>query len=168
MGFQIINRVLRHRKLSPACWLVYSSKPVTFQGLRRNAIGYLSESEYALSNHAPGLRQVFFVGDGLTGTGSGSVQTFAILDGAGILVLGFAAAFAFSGDAGWYGDNVGGYDVDYGVVPEPMKFGMVAGGACCPRSPQTLAGPSPSGSNHWRPSRGIDCIVKVTVGFAAL
>src|SRR5207253_6847661 len=39
---------------------------------------------------APGLRQTFFIGDGLTGTGSGLVQTFTIPDGATRLFLGLA------------------------------------------------------------------------------
>ncbi|HEY3242752.1 MAG TPA: hypothetical protein VGM03_05305 [Phycisphaerae bacterium] len=36
----------------------------------------------------PGLRQPFFIGDGLTGTGSGAVQQFLVPDGATRLFLG--------------------------------------------------------------------------------
>jgi hypothetical protein len=42
----------------------------------------------AFTTLAPLLRQVFFIGDGLTGTGSGSVQQFAVPPGATRLALG--------------------------------------------------------------------------------
>ncbi|MCE2694196.1 MAG: hypothetical protein LW645_08015 [Verrucomicrobiaceae bacterium] len=45
---------------------------------------------------APLLNQAFFIGDGLTGTGSGSVQHFAIPTGAARLFLGFADGFNFA------------------------------------------------------------------------
>ncbi|CDM65452.1 PEP-CTERM sorting domain-containing protein [Pyrinomonas methylaliphatogenes] len=67
--------------------------------------GSLSSSDLT---YAPQLRQVFFIGDGLTGTGSGSVQTFIVPSGATRLYLGFADAFAFHGNPGWYDDNVPG------------------------------------------------------------
>lgn len=68
---------------------------------------------------SPGLRQPFFVGDGLTGTGTGTIQIFNIPDGADALVLGIADAFARSGPAGFYDDNSGGFDVVVTVVPAP-------------------------------------------------
>ncbi|WP_422012044.1 hypothetical protein [Roseateles sp.] len=72
---------------------------------------YSSAADYGLASYAPGLRQVFFIGDGLTGTGSGATQVFHIPDGAGMLVLGIADAFAFNALAGYYDDNVGSYNV---------------------------------------------------------
>jgi len=53
---------------------------------------------------SPGLQQVFFIGDGLTGTGSGTVQQFIVPVGATRLFLGTQDGF------GWY-NNVGGFYV---------------------------------------------------------
>jgi hypothetical protein len=59
----------------------------------------------------PALGQVFFIGDGLTGTGSGSVQTFTVPRGATRLFLGIADASGFGGRPGCYGDNIGMFQV---------------------------------------------------------
>jgi hypothetical protein len=77
---------------------------------------------------APAIDQVFFIGDGLTGTGSGSTQLFAIPDSATLLQLGFADAFAFTGAPGWYGDNMGTLKADFTVtgVPEPSTWALMA------------------------------------------
>jgi hypothetical protein len=71
---------------------------------------------------SPGLRQSFFIGDGLTGDGTGSVQVFHVPDGATRLFLGFADGLNL-GDPnlgtpspappGFYGDNTGTLDVSY-------------------------------------------------------
>ena len=55
----------------------------------------------------PKLGQMFFIGDGLTGTGDGSAQRFIIPEGATVLYLGFADGFDFRGDPGHYRDNRG-------------------------------------------------------------
>lgn len=68
---------------------------------------------------SPGLRQPFFLGDGLTGTGVGDIQVFNIPDGADMLVLGIADSFARNQPAGFYDDNSGGFDVTLNVVPTP-------------------------------------------------
>jgi hypothetical protein len=60
---------------------------------------------------APELGQVFFVGDGLTGAGSGSRQRFRVPTGATHLYLGFADADTFQGRPGQYSDNSGGLRV---------------------------------------------------------
>ena len=83
--------------------------------------GALSTSFLALM---PGLNQPFFIGDGLTGTGSGSLQTFVIPVGATRLFLGFADAFEFgspSSPPGFYGDNAGMLEatVEFASIPEP-------------------------------------------------
>lgn len=59
---------------------------------------------------APVLGQVFFIGDGLTGTGSGETQRFVVPAGATHLYLGYADGAGFQGAPGWYGDNTGGLD----------------------------------------------------------
>ena len=57
----------------------------------------------------PGLKQLFFIGDGLTGEGSGEVQRFVPPAGATRLYIGFADAASFSGNPGWYNDNTGSF-----------------------------------------------------------
>ena len=61
------------------------------------------------STFSPQLNQVFFIGDGLTGTNSnsGSPQLFIVPANATELWLGFADAVDFNGPPGTYGDNVG-------------------------------------------------------------
>jgi hypothetical protein len=66
------------------------------------------ESFHELS---PQLGQTFFIGDGLTGTGSGDVQRFVIPAGASTLYLGIADGSGFQGAPGMYGDNTGGIAV---------------------------------------------------------
>lgn len=61
----------------------------------------------AFTELRPLLGQSFFIGDGLTGTGSGAQQRFVIPAGATKLYLGFADAQAFQGDPGAYDDNTG-------------------------------------------------------------
>jgi len=78
-------------------------------------LSYPDLASFDLASYTPGLRQVFFIGDGQT-TGS-ATQTFAVPDGAAVLVLGIADAAGFNANAGFYDDNVGGYDVRYDVVP---------------------------------------------------
>ncbi|MEN0073254.1 MAG: hypothetical protein AAGC69_02665 [Paracraurococcus sp.] len=58
---------------------------------------------------SPDLDQVFYVGDGLVGTGEGDVQQFLVPDGATTLVLGIADATAFHGRPEAYGDNSGAF-----------------------------------------------------------
>jgi uncharacterized protein (TIGR03437 family) len=55
----------------------------------------------------PQIGQTFFIGDGLTGTGTGTAQQFVVPAGATRLFLGIADGFAFQGDPGAYGDNSG-------------------------------------------------------------
>lgn len=56
---------------------------------------------------APRIGQVFYIGDGLTGTGSGQAQQFVVPPEATRLYLGFADAPGFNGTPGSYGDNTG-------------------------------------------------------------
>ncbi len=100
-----------------------------FSGLAAPAgISYPDTSAFTLASYAPGLRQVFYIGDGLTGTGSGSTQTFAVPAGASKLVLGIADAYSFDDPAGYYNDDVGGYNVSYIApmpTPEPATFAAI-------------------------------------------
>ena len=65
----------------------------------------------AFASLSPKLGQVFFIGDGKTGTGSGVIQKFVIPSGATTLYLGYADAYGFHGTPGAYGDNKGGLGV---------------------------------------------------------
>ncbi|MFO1318366.1 MAG: PEP-CTERM sorting domain-containing protein [Burkholderiales bacterium] len=73
---------------------------------------------------APALKQVFFIGDGLTGTGSGAPQAFLIPTGARRLFLGTMDGY------GWW-NNTGSFDVaieHVRAVPEPGTWAMLAAG----------------------------------------
>jgi len=59
---------------------------------------------------APGLRQLFPIGDGLTGTGSGSTQSFIVPAGATRLFLGYIDSYG-GVLPGWYGDNSGAVSI---------------------------------------------------------
>ncbi|MCX6590129.1 MAG: PEP-CTERM sorting domain-containing protein [Acidobacteria bacterium] len=110
-------------------------------------ISYSTPADYALASYGPLLNQIFFIGDGLTGTGSGTIQTFFVPTGARRLYFGFADAFYFghysaSGlDPGHYGDNTGAlagtfnFDGLDGIptplpilTPEPASFALIAAG----------------------------------------
>ena len=69
---------------------------------------------------SPRLNQVFFIGDGLTGTGKGSTQTFNVPPTATELWLGFADADSFHGPPGYYGDNPGSLTVS-GTLSTPSE-----------------------------------------------
>ena len=80
---------------------------------------------------SPALQQPFFIGDGLTGTGSGSVQDFVIPAGATRLYLGTMDEYS------WY-NNVGAFDVTVSAVgaastPTPTST---------PTPPPTSPGPT--------------------------
>jgi hypothetical protein len=61
----------------------------------------------------PLLGQIFWIGDGRTGTGSGDIQEFGIPSGATRLSLGFIDVA--------HGDNIGGLLLDLEIVPEPTS-----------------------------------------------
>jgi hypothetical protein len=68
---------------------------------------------------SPGLAQMFWIGDGLTGTGSGAVQTFIAPTGATRLFLGTIDGFQWS-------NNTGAYTVEVtSGVPEPVTWTML-------------------------------------------
>jgi PEP-CTERM motif len=73
----------------------------------------------AFATLSPALKQVFFIGDGLTGTGSGTTQTFNIPLGATRLFLGTMDGFEWA-------NNLGQFDVTIAqapaAVPEPATL----------------------------------------------
>ena len=74
------------------------------------------------TSFAPALNQLFYIGDGLTGDGSGSVQQFIVPAGATRLYLGISDAPGFNGAPGAYNDNSGNFTVSFRVsaVGEPL------------------------------------------------
>jgi hypothetical protein len=80
---------------------------------------------------APSLNQVFFIGDGLTGTGAETTQSFITPVGATRLFLGVPDGLYFNGAPGAYDDNSGAFTVAVTstVVPEPSSVGLLAIGS---------------------------------------
>ena len=64
-------------------------------------------NDYAFKKIKPELGQVFFIGDGLTGTGTGSTQKFIVPAGATALYLGFADACGGTGGTSCWSDDIG-------------------------------------------------------------
>jgi hypothetical protein len=79
-------------------------------------------------SYSPLLDQVFFVGDGLTGTGTGAEQIFNVPAGADELYLGFADSF--DSVPSYYADNVGSLTATFEItsMPEPNCGFLVIGG----------------------------------------
>lgn len=81
---------------------------------------------------APGLWQVFFVGDGRAGynDAGGALLSFTAPAGATRLYVGFVDAGNFFGTSAWYHDNPGAVSgtVSMALVPEPAAPLMLAAG----------------------------------------
>jgi hypothetical protein len=73
----------------------------------------------SFSSLAPELQQTFYVGDGLTGEGSGSMQSFLVPDGATRLFLGIVDGAYFVGGPDYYDNNVGSFSVTLAVTTVP-------------------------------------------------
>jgi hypothetical protein len=65
----------------------------------------------------PALNQTFFIGDGLTATGSGNEQTFIVPQGATELWLGFQDGQSYTSPPGYYGDDTGSVSAKVTVLP---------------------------------------------------
>jgi len=95
------------------------------------SLDFTTGAGIGFSSLSPLLNQVFFIGDGLTGDGTGTTQTFFVPVGATELYLGISDACGYNGGPSCYGDNSGQFNVAINptggsVVPEPsslMLFG---------------------------------------------
>lgn len=76
------------------------------------------------SSLAPKLRQAFFIGDGLTGTGSGDLQKFFIPDQADVLLLGFVDFNPITFSPSLYQNNLGSFDVTFEITAVPVPGGL--------------------------------------------
>jgi hypothetical protein len=74
---------------------------------------------------SPLIGQTFFIGDGLTETGSGTVQQFNAPATATRLFLGIADADGYHGAPGAYSDNFGSWDVTVSSIPEPSVLSLL-------------------------------------------
>lgn len=88
------------------------------------SLDFTSSGATGFTSLSPLLDQVFFIGDGLTGNGSGSTQSFYVPTGATELYLGISDACGYNGGPGCYGDNIGSYSVTIsptysGMAPTP-------------------------------------------------
>ena len=79
---------------------------------------------------SPLLNQSFYIGDGLTGTGSGGTQSFLVPDGATHFYLGIIDGSYFVGAPDYYDNNRGSFAVQGTVaVPEPATWVALVTGA---------------------------------------
>jgi len=102
---------------------------------------------------SPVLNQLFFIGDGLTGTGTGERQLFLIPDNATRLYLGIADRKTGGTTPGTYNDNKGSFTayVTINAVPEPSSvlvalagIGTAAAAFVRRRRPGTRIGAGPA------------------------
>lgn len=79
---------------------------------------------------SPLLNQSFYIGDGLTGTGSGATQSFLVPDGATHVYLGIVDGGYFVGAPDYYDNNSGSFAVQGTVaVPEPATSAALVAAA---------------------------------------
>jgi hypothetical protein len=74
-------------------------------------LDFVDGSGEGFTSISPLIDQGFFVGDGLTGTGTGSSQTFVVPAGATTLWLGFIDGQTYTSAPGYYDDNSGSVSV---------------------------------------------------------
>lgn len=82
---------------------------------------------------SPQLRQAFFIGDGLTGTGTGTTQTFIVPAGATRLFLGTSDGFGWFNNTGSFAVTVTGGGI--GVTPTPTVPAPTATATPVPAGP---------------------------------
>jgi hypothetical protein len=92
----------------------------------------LSLSNTSADTYRPKLNQTFFVGDGRTGEGTGKSQRFVVPKGAKRFCLGFADAFFFNGEPGFFDTNVGSLTATFGIERDGV---VVAGSVTSPLGP---------------------------------
>lgn len=76
---------------------------------------------------SPGLKQVFFIGDGLTDRGSGTVQDFVAPAGATRLYLGSMDGFGWYNNGGFQDVTINFTPAGVTQVPEPSTFVLLGG-----------------------------------------
>lgn len=99
-----------------------STPPPASLDFSSNAIGR------SFSSLAPELQQTFYIGDGLTGEGTGSIQSFMVPDSATRLFLGIVDGAYFVGGPDYYDNNAGSFSATFEVtsVPEIDPIGLAS------------------------------------------
>lgn len=121
--------------ISGATWPINALVGVFLDASQPNlsaAPGALDFTATSFTTLSPLLKQAFFIGDGRTGTGSGSVQTFVVPSGATRLFLGTSDGF------GWF-NNSGSFAVTAGAVAGATPTPTVAAPTA---TPTVSAGPA--------------------------
>ena len=91
-----------------------------------SALDFTNNTSFA--ELSPLLNQTFFIGDGLTGSGLGNIQSYLVPEQATRLFLGFADGWAVQGLPGYYSDNTGSLVANFELqsaaepVPEPCTI----------------------------------------------
>ena len=99
------------------------------------ALSFTGSGGTSFTSLSPLLDQTFFIGDGLTGDGTGSAQTFYVPTGAATLYLGISDACGYNGAPTCYSDNSGTFSLSVSqqsgtpAVPEPATLPLLAAGA---------------------------------------
>jgi hypothetical protein len=78
---------------------------------------------------SPLINQTFFIGDGLTGDGTGTMQQFMIPATATRLFLGISDAPGYLGNPGGFNDNAGSFNATFAMIPEPSVIALQLVGA---------------------------------------
>jgi len=112
--------------------------PTTPSGSPPATLQFTGPNGSSFTDLYPLMNQQFFIGDGLTGTGAGSQQSYHAPSGATRLFLGFADAYGFGTPynnlIGYppssYGDNSGFINATITVtsVPETQSAALILGG----------------------------------------
>ena len=131
-----ISGISVNRRIFLAGVFIDSSAPPV-SGNQPASLSYGVSPTVGDTSFSPLLNQAFFIGDGLTGTGAGSIQKFFAPSDSDKLLLGLIDGFAFSGTPSFYGDNPGQFRATFelkndetpgGVVPLPATGWMLIAG----------------------------------------
>jgi bla regulator protein BlaR1 len=111
----------------------------------------------SFSDLHPKIGQLFFIGDGLTASGTGLPQRFHLPAGATRLFLGFADAWAAEGLPGWYDDNAGALRVTVELLPDEE---YISPPSTAPAVTAPVLEHSPTGASHeWWTSPSQCCMI---------
>ena len=101
-------------------------------GSQPATLNFATPGATSFTTLSPLLNQVFFVGDGLTGDGMGTQQSFVAPTGAVDLLFGVADACGYNGVFACTGDNYGTFSLSYTLhgeaMPEPSTIAALGGG----------------------------------------
>lgn len=127
-SYQGISGITFTDRHGPLLGVFVSGPPAGFadgsSGSSATALSY-SAADLALVSYTPALNQSFFIGDGLTGDGTGTVQQFNVPDTATQLFLGLSDGPSFNGAPGSYNDNAGSFTASFQIVPEPSSVALI-------------------------------------------